>query len=1129
MARWAGPDERSADRPRVWLWWGLTFRGRYVEDWLTAIGLGHRIGAFRDNGITLDQLPELTEGDLRELGLTIGERKLLRRALASQPALVRPIAPPTHPTSPPQAEHRPLSVMFIDLVGSTGIGERLDAEDLLDLTRTYRAFCGSAISRFGGSAVRFVGDGILAYFGYPIAHENDPERAVRAALEITRGIGALSTPAGTPLAVRIGIATGSAVVGDLDAGGLLEQHSATGSVLNLAARLQSLARCNGIVIAEQTHTRVAGLFDCEPLGSVELNGFAAPRQPWRVIAERARSARTEHSTPRLTRFHGREAELAVLRAELERAASGQGRAVLVLGEPGIGKSRLVEQLALHHLPAGTRLISLVASMFDEDRPLGPLIDRLRTVSGLDPADERAVGLGKVAAVLAGSTEQRKRALPILAELAGLPIDHPGRPTSPEELRRETVAVIVEQLLAIAQAQPVCLVVEDLHWLDPTSRELLDAVLGRLAQARLFVVLTAREGMGPDWTERPGLTVLRLERLSRAEVAAMLEDLFGEAAAARRLLDRVVHRTDGVPLFVEEVARVLLDRQAESGNGASLNGGESALIPASLHESLVARLDRSGAAKNLAQVAAVAGRSVRRDVLARACEASAESLEEPLSALVETGILERHTRLGGEIFSFSHALVRDAAYDSLLRDRRRDLHRRIGRALQAIDPAGVARDPEMLALHLTEGGLAAEAAPHWTEAARRSLARSALTEATRMLRRALVSLEQTPASPNLLSLRIQVSALLGAALSGLTGPNSAETREHYTKAFELCQGLPEDPSHFPIYWGWWRLNLSVERAKTLLSRAVTGNDPGLMLQAHHCNWASHLNAGLFDRCCEHVEAGLKVYASGDFSHHARIYGNHDPKVCAHGARAQAWWMQGRLRSAMDDEIEALGWAERTRHLGSRVHAKGLTLLHRVYRRDYQEVFDRAGELLSFTAEHGVADHGASGLVFQGWVIAIQSDPKTGLRMIEEGLARQHVTATDEDYSVYLCLLGEALMAVGQPERAIEILLRERSAFERNGFQVWLPELVRVTGEAMLAADPTAVPQARQKFAEAAEIARTQNVPMLDLRIAVSETRLGLRLGEPDTASRLRAALDAIVENDRSADIIEAEQLLGRIPA
>jgi predicted ATPase len=513
------------------------------------------------------------------------------------------------------------------------------------------------------------------------------------------------------------------------------------------------------------------------------------------------------------------------------------------------------------------------------------------------------------------------------------------------------------------------------------------------------------------------------------------------------------------------------------------------------------------------------------LLAIVCDTAPGRLQAPLTALVEAGILERHVTLGRETYSFSHVLVRDTAYGSLLRERRRQLHERVARALETLDPAGVARNPEVLALHLTESGAAEAAAPHWLEAARRSLARSSLTEAARMLRRALDGLEALPAGENSMALRIQVSALLGAALSGLKGPNSVETREHYTTAYDLCRQLPEDPSHFPIYWGWWRLEpASVERATVLLDRAAIGDVADHLLQAHHCNWCSHLNAGSLQRCCEHVEAGLAIYAAGDYAHHARTYGNHDPRVCAHGARAQAWWMQGKLRSAMDDEVQALSWASRLDHVGSRVHALGLTLLHRAYRRDFEAVFDRAEELIAFTSDHGLADHGAAGLIFRGWVVATQRDPAAGLAMLGEGLARQSDTATNEDYSVYLCLLAEALLAAGKPAAAAERLLRERPAFDSNGFRIWLPELVRMAGEAVIAADPSATDRAGTLFSEAAELAREQGANMIGLRIAASQGRLDLRCGETArAASRLRVALDAIVENDGSDDLVQAAML------
>jgi hypothetical protein len=392
----------------------------------------------------------------------------------------------------------------------------------------------------------------------------------------------------------------------------------------------------------------------------------------------------------------------------------------------------------------------------------------------------------------------------------------------------------------------------------------------------------------------------------------------------------------------------------------------------------------------------------------------------------------------------------------------------------------------------------------------------------LLQRGLEALERLPASNQNRSLRLQLSALLGPALIGVRGPNAAETRAIYSAAYELCRELPEEPSHFPICWGWWRLAADgqegVERAEALLQHAASRTDPGLMLQAHHCSWASYGHVGAFDRCREHTEAGLAIYHATDYTHHARLYGNHDAKSCAHGKLSQLFWMQGRLSEAKRQEAESLAWSERVDHLGSRIHAMGLTLLHRVYRREYKEVFDRSNALIALTSEYGLVDVQPAALIFRGWVVATHQDPMAGLTMLEEGFARQREIATTEDFPVYLCLLAEALTAVGKPEEAVERIARERPEFDRIRLRVWIPELIRAQGEAMLAADPASVTQAR---AEAAELAETQGVPMLGLRIAVSEARLNQRLGALETAAGgLDRALGRMVEDDGSADLLVA---------
>jgi class 3 adenylate cyclase/predicted ATPase len=1023
-----------------------------------------------------------------------------------------------------QGERRPLTVMFVDLVESTSLGERLDPEDLIEVIRHYRELCGRAITRFGGHIARFLGDGILAYFCYPIANENDPERAVRAALEIVNAIGGVDDGTGRSLRVRIGLATGAVIVSDLFAGGEADNQTIIGSCPNLAARLQSLAGPNEIVISEQTYKRVQSHIICEPLGDIQLRGFGQLHQPWRVISEARLHDQARDRSPGAGLFYGREAELELLRVLWRKAERGDGAAALITGEAGIGKSHLIEHFRSSELEPEASVIHLAASAFDEDSPLRPFVDYLYVIAGLAPVDAPNQGLTKLEAILVGDEAQKKTASSVLAGLFRLPVKAPAiEKLLPHQLRERTISVMIEQLLGMARERPLCLILDDIHWLDPTSRELVQILLDRLERHGVLVLLSGRDEVAPLWAARVQASI-RLGRLSAGEVTEMMHGLFGNRFL-EGLVDEVVSRTDGVPLFVEEIARFLLQRPSDE-EGATAQ--EQQAIPASLSETLTARLDRSGPAKVIAQAAAVVGRSVHRDVLAAACGMAQSKLDEALSTLVDAGILERSYDAPRETYCFRHALLRDAAYSSLLRERRRDWHDRVASAIETIDFEQVELHPEMLAHHLTEAGRADDAAPHWLEAARRSLARSALIEAVRMLRRGLDALERLAPTEKIAKLRIQLSALLGPALIGLKGPNASETRELYATAYELCRQVPEETAHFPIYWGWWRLApASRERAAALLERASERNDPELLLQAHHCNWATHFHLGSFPQCHEHMQAGLSIYNQADYTHHARLYGNHDAKVCAHGNLCQLFWMEGKLRTAIKEEAQSLSWAANIDHLGSRLHSMGLTLLHRVYRRDLREVFDRSDELISFTSEHGLADHGAAGLIFRGWVTALEGDPVAGLSMLEDGFARQREVCTNEDFPVYLCLLAEVLTMLGRADEAVGRIGQELPDFEACQLRVWVPELQRVLGEATLAANPNSVEEAQLRFARARELAEAQQVPMLQLRAAVSEARLDERLGGfRDAAIRLSSALERISEDDGSRELAEARELKNR---
>ena len=991
-----------------------------------------------------------------------------------------------------------------------------------------------AITRYGGHIARLVGDGILAYFCYPVANENDPERAVRAALDITRRIDSLITPAGEPLSVRIGIATGRVIVSDLFAGGE-DRRTIIGSTPNFASRLQGFAPSGGTVIADETHEHIAALFTCEDLGETPVRGFEQPRHIWRVLGESpAPRTNLAHYRRHLTEFHDREDASRLLAEHWRQARAGHGNTVVVVGEAGIGKSRLVQQFLATAAGAGTRVLHLAASDFDADSPLRPVIAFLGDAARLDPDAPLAARLARLEAVLAGNAAERRAALPPIAELLGIVTDDPtidGLP--PDVLRERLLATLVQQLLLAANAMPLIFVVDDLHWLDPTSCELLERAVRAVAGHTVLLLLTTRPGFEAPWL-RDSATLLRLSKLPADAVGKMVQSLFGIQVAPLQLAEAIARHTDGVPLHIEAVARSLLQLPTLP----ELDEGQLEItdlaIPASLHESLMARLDRSGRAKEIAQVAAVAGRSVRRDVLTEAARLPDAEIEHALVTLVEADLLFPEEGSGGEVYTFTHALLRNAAYDSLLRDDRHALHQRVARALEMLDPHAVQQQPEVFAHHLTEAALAEEAAPHWLEAARRSLSRSALTEAMRLLRRGLEALERLPPVRANLNLRLQLSGLLGPALIELKGPGSPEAQELYGKAYEMCREVPEEPSHFPIYWAWWRISsdFPVKRARAaeLLARAKSRSDPELLLQAHHCNWAQQFEAGDFARCCEHIDAGLEIYERGDFTHHARLYGNHDAKVCAHGELAQVLWMQARPISALAQEREALHWAERMDHLGSRVHAMDMQLLHQTFRRDHGAVRRLADELVTFTSSHGLADHRAKAFIFRGWAVAAQGDVAAGLHTLREGFDRQGQIGTKEDFPIYCSLLAESLALAGQSDKAIDLLAEARREFEQLGLAVWMPELLRVHAAIMLEADPGSTSAVASILAEAGNLAAMQQAHMLGLRIAMTGARLDLRQGGAEQAARrLTTALAQVHEDDGSLDLLEARALQRRLLA
>ncbi|MBD0270594.1 MAG: AAA family ATPase [Acetobacteraceae bacterium] len=1123
-----------------------------LEAWLRAAGLADHAAAFRTHRVALEQLRALTDADLREIGLPVGDRLRFQDALARREAT--PLGAQVGP------ERRPLTVVFLDLVDSTGLAARIEAEDLLETLNMYRGACAEPIQRYGGQVAQFLGDGVMTYFGYPAAHEDDPERAVRASLEAVAAVSRLAAADGTPLAARAGVATGVVLAGDLFGVGAAAPERggrALGNTPNLAARLQTLARPGSVVVAAETAAKLGGLFRLERLPEAPLRGLAAPVRAFRVLGERASGLRRRARGQR-SAFVNRAPELAALHARWAEALAGYGGTVLLRGEAGIGKSRLVQHFVAQRADRdASTAVTIQASPFHRDDPLRPFAVALRTqLRARPPAAAEPGGgvarsggaLNRLKGLLEGGEEDEAR-LAAVADLIGVAGPREAvllRGAPPARLRALTLDALAELAASSARRRPILLVIEDAHWLDPTSLALAARVAAEACGHSMLVVLTARDGFTPPpgspWDREDFGAKIDLLGLTEAEASRLLRDLCGCDSPPAEARDLALH-SGGVPLFIEEVARALAER-ATHGGDSRVNDAAPPAVPATLREGLAARLDSAGSVgKALAQAAAVLGtEGLRPEQLAAVTGRPAMEVADGLARLEAAGVL-RHREAGdgggpngdaeGTVWTFRHALLREAAYESLPRDRRRALH---GRAAEALLSIAAESEPALLARHLLEAGKADEAMPHLVAAARRSLARCALEEAARLLRRGLAGLAALPDSAGARERRLELMALLGPALVGLRGAGSDKVQALYAEAVELTRTLPPRPEHFPLLFGWWRLALARDfresgtRAAALRTFARDRHDRDLMLQAHHCGWPARFHLGDLCGCERHVRAGLRLYDPERHRAHASLYGNHDAKVCGLAHAALSLWQRGATGAALRQMAEALAWARRFGHVGSVLHAREIGATLRVFGRDHGRVEAAVARLDALAEAHGFDDQRARSRVLRGWVAAARGEARAGAALAAEGL---EAVSTAEDFPVFHCLLAEAQAAAGEPEAAAARLSAAREDFRRTGLRFWMPEILRTHGELRLQADAGAVDAAMADFDAGWREAEAQGAHRLALRSALAACRLARREGGAADAERVLARLRAArvrvaaAGGDRD-DIRAADALLAALP-
>jgi class 3 adenylate cyclase len=793
--------------------------------WLRSLGLGKYEAAFRENEIDETVLPSLTEEHFKQLGVTaLGHRVKLLEAIAALRNDANGKAPSvdaaTTSSAPSasledRAERRQVTVMFSDLVGSTALSARMDPEDLREVISAYQKCVAETVQRFGGFVAKYMGDGVLVYFGYPQAHEDDAERAVRAGLELVAAVSDLNTHA--VLQTRVGIATGLVVVGDLIGSGASREQGIVGETPNLAARLQGVAEPNAIVIAESTRRLVGNLFELEDLGAQNLKGVAGPVRAWTAVRPASVESRFDalHASG-LTELVGREEEFELLLRRWSKAKIGEGQLVLLSGEAGIGKSRLTAALLERLATEPHTRLRHFCSPQHTDSALYPTIGHIERAAGFMRDDTTETKLDKLDALLAQSSTSIQDAA-LFADMLSSPNDgrYPTLDLTSQRRRERTLEALALQVAALSRENPLLMIFEDAQWTDPTSLELFSRIVDKMPTIRVLLIVTHRPEFEPPWIGLPHVTNLTLNRLADREASAMIDRVVGNKLLPANIRRDIIERTDGIPLFVEEMTKAVLETEGEGEALRTAAGipSPSNAVPASLHASLMARLDRLGAAKEVAQIGAVIGREFSHALLAAVAEKPEPELQSALDRLVASGLLFRQGMPPHAAYLFKHALVQDAAYSTLLREPRRALHARITQTLEGQFTEIAENQPELLARHCTEAGLIEKAAGLWDKAGQQSMTRSALVEADTQFARALNQIATLPASParRREQIKLQVARITPLMhIKGYAAPETQAAAEQARLLIEQAEALgepAEDPLLlFSVLYGFWAANL-----------------------------------------------------------------------------------------------------------------------------------------------------------------------------------------------------------------------------------------------------------------------------------------------------------------------------------
>jgi class 3 adenylate cyclase/predicted ATPase len=1048
--------------------------------------------------------------------------------------------------------------MFCDLVGSTAISQQLDPEELREIFRNYHRICTGAIGRFDGFIAKYLGDGVLIYFGYPTAHEDDPQRAIRAGLEIVAVLENSKPIAGIRPQARIGIHTGLVLVTEIGSGEQRERTAVLGETPNLAARLQEAAEPGTVVISAATHKLVRGFFECEDRVPHQLKGISAPVRTFRVVAESGARNRFEVALRSgLTALIGRQDESGLLLRQWEHAKAGQGRVVLLSGEPGIGKSRLVQELQQRiGSDAATRL-EFQFSPYYQNSALHPIIQHLERLLGFEHDNSPEQKREKLKSAIHSYRFNQTDTLALVAALLSLPSEAGSPPVTPNPQRQKqrTQEALVGWLLEETERKPVLVVCEDLHWADPSSLELIGLVIDQLATIPILMVMTFRPEFTAPWPTRSYVVPLVLSRLPQSQSELMLGHMAQGKALPLEIVREIIGKTDGVPLFIEELTKTVL----ESGLLREINGRYELIgplpqlaIPETLHDSLMARLDRLVPLKQVAQLGATIGREFSYGVIRAISPMNEKSLQSALKRLVEAEVVFQNGLGEQARYIFKHALIQDAAYQSLLRSTRQQYHQRIAQILETQFIETKQNQPELLAYHYTEAGLYGQASPYWGQAGQNAFARSANAEAISHYKKAIETLQHIPDSPERALNELLLQVALGPPLMAMKGWGAPELASLNARAQELSTQIGEVPQLFAVWWGLGSFCLAradYDGALAFVGRclrfAENTRDSALLVESHWMMGHILLFQGEFVRARDHLERSLSLYDSREHRGHSAIYGQDPGPTCLNRLGHDLWYL-GYPDQSLSRVQASLSLAQESTHSFTRASAMGSVAWLHLMRREVPATQQWAEATITLCAEQEIPFFLAAATIWRGWAEATQGHVEDGIAGIRQGMENFSYAGIGWGRPFFLALMAEAYGHGQQWEKGLNAVEEGLTIAAETGERWYEAELYRLKGELTLHRLQTAdykiqVPsdfessaasnieiEAQACFQKAIEIALEQSAKSLELRAAMSLGRLWRDEGRHKAAhDLLHEIYNWFTEGFDTADLKDAKVLLDEL--